>query len=221
MQKQVVVDRFNKVITEAEVIELQFEKHPDGHVDEGVFIGFKLKARLLLENTLGTGSPYLKAFDERVHVGTLYHVGIAKEILKSAAFIIDNDWLTKIEGLISADIFSDFLSMAEHLLNENYKDASAVIIGSTLEEHLRKLCIREGISLTDTKHDGTLTPKKADRLNADLKGAGVYNEIMRKHISYLLDIRNNAAHGKYDQYNKEQVIGMYIDVQSFISTHSL
>ncbi len=37
--------------------------------------------------------------------------------------------------------------MAEYLLKEGYKDPAAVITGSTLEEHLRKLCIKNGIDI--------------------------------------------------------------------------
>jgi hypothetical protein len=48
-----------------------------------------------------------------------------------------------VEELIHADLFSDFLKMAEHLLNQGYKDPSAVLIWSVLEEHLRRSdCLR-------------------------------------------------------------------------------
>ena len=39
---------------------------------------------------------------------------------------------------------NDFLDMAYHLLENDYKDASAVMIGSVLEEHLRQLCNKFG-----------------------------------------------------------------------------
>jgi hypothetical protein len=36
--------------------------------------------------------------------------------------------------------------MAEHLLDEHYKDVAEVIIGSVLEEHLRQLAVTKGIA---------------------------------------------------------------------------
>jgi hypothetical protein len=57
-----------------------------------------------------------------------------------------------------------------------YKDAAAVIAGSTLEEHLRKLAQKNGVAIE--KADGA--PKKADALNADLAGAGAYNKLEQR-----------------------------------------
>jgi hypothetical protein len=51
-------------------------------------------------------------------------------------------YLTSIEELIHADLFADFLDMAEELLKKKYKDAAAVITGSVLEEHLGSLLQR-------------------------------------------------------------------------------
>ena len=38
-----------------------------------------------------------------------------------------------------AELFADFLEMADYLLSEGYKDPAAVLGGSMLEEHLRQL----------------------------------------------------------------------------------
>lgn len=40
-----------------------------------------------------------------------------------------------IQELIHADVFGDFLEMADHLLEEGYKDPAAVLAGGVLEEH--------------------------------------------------------------------------------------
>ena len=47
--------------------------------------------------------------------------------------------------LVSAEIFSDFLEMAAHVLEQDYKDPAAVMIGTVLEENLRQLCHSAGI----------------------------------------------------------------------------
>jgi hypothetical protein len=120
-----------------------------------------------------------------------------------------------VEELVHADVFADFIEMAEELVGKNYKDPAAVITGSVLEEHLRKLAGKHGIS---TAHpDGR--PIKADTLNAELIKAGAYNKLTQKSITAWFDLRNNAAHGHYDEYDRAQVEAMIRDVRSFMERH--
>ena len=102
--------------------------------------------------------------------------------------------------------------MSEYLLSEGYKDPAAVIAGSVLEEHLRKLCIRNGIAVETTGK-----PKKADTLNSELAAKTVYSKLDQKSVTAWLDLRNKAAHGKYSEYNKEQVDLMIKSVRDFLS----
>jgi len=50
--------------------------------------------------------------------------------------------LQSVIEIVHADAFADFLDMADYLLQRGYKDAAAVLAGSVLEEHLRKLAKR-------------------------------------------------------------------------------
>lgn len=118
--------------------------------------------------------------------------------------------LQRVEEIVQADLFADFLEMAEHLLTQGYKDPAAVLVGGVLEEHLRKLCIRSGILTT---HGGR--PKKADTMNAELAAAGIYNKLDQKSVTAWLDLRNKAAHGHYAEYNTEQVRGFLQGVRDF------
>jgi len=118
--------------------------------------------------------------------------------------------------LAHADVFADFLDMAQHLLDANYKDASAVIAGSSLEAHLRALCTKNSIDLEATKTGGEKTAKKADTLNSDLAASGVYDKLEQKTVTAWLDLRNKAAHGKYDAYDAAQVSLLVAGVREFI-----
>jgi hypothetical protein len=106
--------------------------------------------------------------------------------------------------------------MAEHLLQEGYKDPSAVLIGSTLEVHLRELCIANEISLEILNNKEKLVPKKTDVMNADLAKSNVYTGSYQKQITAWLGIRNSAAHGKYDEYSTEEIKLMLQGVRQFI-----
>lgn len=122
-------------------------------------------------------------------------------------------YLTSLEELIHADVFADFLGMSAELLDKKYKDAAAVITGSVLEEHLRKLSARYQVPVE--MPDGS--PRKADTLNADLVKAGAYEKLDQKSVTAWLDLRNDAAHGHYDRYVHEQVALMLDGVRNFIN----
>ena len=65
-----------------------------------------------------------------------------------------------------------------------------------------------------------LEKKKLTRLNEDLAKAGVYNPLQQKLITAMADIRNNAAHGDYDQFTKEDVHRMIEDIERFLLAYS-
>ena len=144
--------------------------------------------------------------------GTLLEVIGALESIK---YELENGLLSDIQKLLQADIFSDFLEMGEHLLKEGYKDAAAVIIGSVLEDTLRKLCDSNGINTVNPKGK----PLTIDPLNSELAKAEVYNKLIQKQITSWADLRNNAAHGHFDKYDDKQVEMMLIFVQTFCADH--
>jgi hypothetical protein len=113
---------------------------------------------------------------------------------------------------VHSDLFSDFLEMAEYLLeDEKLKDPAAVLAGSVLEEHLRKLCAKHSVSLP--------TKPKLDTMNGDLKKQGVYGGIDQKQVTYWAGIRNSAAHGQYTDYTAVQVREMVQGIRNFISRY--
>jgi hypothetical protein len=114
--------------------------------------------------------------------------------------------------LIHAEVFSDFLEMADELQTSGYKVAAAVIAGSVLEDHLRKLGVKSGLAIE--RQDGS--PKKADTLNAELTAEGVYNGLVQKSVTAWLDLRNKAAHGHHDEFDHQHVAALVRDVREFL-----
>jgi hypothetical protein len=66
-------------------------------------------------------------------------------------------------------MFEDLNEMAKHLLHEGYKDAAAVIAGSSLESHLHQLSNKYGVQVDHVAPDGASKHKKADQLNQELR----------------------------------------------------
>lgn len=129
---------------------------------------------------------------------------------------LENDYLKSVAELIHSEVFADYLEMSSYLLSEGYKDASAVIVGSTLEAHLKKLCDKASIGTTFKNAKGKEVSKKADTINAELTKAEVYNKMYQKQITAWLDLRNNAAHGNYEEYEVAEVKLMISGINNFI-----
>jgi len=127
-------------------------------------------------------------------------------------------YLTKLKELAHADVFSDLLETAEYFLNEGHKDPAAVMVGGVLESHLRQLCQKQSppIDTEETTPTGATRAKKAERLNQDLAGVGAYSKFEQKSVTAWLDLRNQAAHGHYNQYATEQVRLFLMGVRDFI-----
>ena len=159
---------------------------------------------------------YYRDFNNRCKDINSYESEKGKGILKAIKQEIDGGWLFTLKNLVTAEVFSDFLEMAKYLLEQNYKDPAAVMIGSVLEEHLRQLCLINAIQV-DTLKNEKMVFKKADQLNSDLATQNIYNKLDQKNVTAWLDLRNKAAHGKYDEYLQTQVELMYSGVLDFIT----
>ena len=82
-------------------------------------------------------------------------------------------------------------------MDAGYFAPAAVVIGSVLEDGLRKICVSNSIELPEKP--------KLDAMNSALAKAGVYNTLTQKKVTALADIRNSAAHGKWAEFDKSDV----------------
>ena len=161
-----------------------------------------------LINLLGEKHTYSEKFKELIKQGYVGHVEAGKGILKALIQDIQGGYLRKIENLISSNVFSDFLEMAEHLLEQGYKDAAASLCGAILEDGLRKICISKGLTLKSVENISSLNQKLSD--------ASIYTRLTQKKLQVWNDVRNNADHGFFDQYTNDDVKDMLKGIQDFL-----
>jgi hypothetical protein len=173
-------------------------------------------ATAAVERIAGKSSSYSRQFEQLCQPISKNPGRVAQRsvgIVKALRSDVDAGFIQTVVELAHADVFADFLEMAEHLLGSNYKDAAAVISGSALEAHIRKLCQKAGIS---TIVPTTENPKKADEMVSDLQKSGSITPIEAKSIRSWLGLRNSAAHGNYTEYLKEEVTLMIAGIQGFM-----
>lgn len=179
------------------------------------------KSKAAIVRIVGDKSEYYKDTEATLKLTYLTEGKKLRRIIGTISALksdLQNDYLKSFSDIIQSEVFSDYLEMAEHLLNEGYKDPAAVLIGSTLEVHLRELCVSNTINIENTNSKGNLVPKKADLMNSDLAKANVYSSAYQKQIIAWLGIRNSAAHGKYSEYSKEEISLMLQGIRQFILT---
>lgn len=186
------------------------------YVQNAPMKGFRAAALSFIDRTYGRAHPHYEQFEKCTahHNKSDAEAGVA--ILEAIAEEIAGGWLLTVKSLVSAEVFADFLEMADHLLESGYKDPAAVMGGSVLEEHLRQLCQKHSVPVEEEK-EGRPIHRKADRLNADLAKANAYTKLDQKLVTAWLDLRNHAAHGKYDLYSADQVTQMLAGVAEFMA----
>jgi len=210
-----IISDYNTIKSKAQFSDLS------GNVEIEEVTSALSKAKAAIVRITGIESEYYKDIEStlkrtNIHEGTkLRNIIGTINALKSD---LENDFLKNIQEIIQSEVFSDYLEMAEHLEKEGYKDPAAVLIGSTLEAHLRELCKSFSIDTEITNSKGKMIPKKSSVMNSDLAKKGTYSSAYQKQITAWLDIRNSAAHGKYSEYSKEEIKLMLQGVRQFILT---
>jgi hypothetical protein len=192
-------------------------KYDDGSdIGETVIRDLQTRCFAAIQRASGTDSIYYKKASEIGETNTHVYEHVAGQVgvVKSLLSDIRNGFLKSLEEIIHGDLFADFLEMAEHLTDNGYKDAAAVIAGSTLESHIRQLCTKFSLPIATVGK-----PIKADTLNADLVKASAYTKLDQKNVTAWLDLRNNAAHGHYASYDAKQVSLMIAGIRDFITRH--
>jgi len=172
-------------------------------------------SRAAIRRIAGLSSEYMKQLDEIADREKHRFIGARLTaiigVVRSLRADLSGGHLQTLAELLHAEVFSDFLEMADYLLTEGYKDPAAIIAGAALEAHLRRLAELHGISLAARDR-----PKKADQLNADLAGLEIYSKLDQKGVTAWLDLRNKAAHGKFADYTREQVALLLEGIRDFM-----
>jgi hypothetical protein len=155
------------------------------------------------------GSAYRQNADRALSRAALYdQAAMLAGVVRSMYAAYLSGFMGSFANLVRADLFDDFLQISDHLLEQGYKDAAAVLAGGVLEEHLRKLCERLGIEILVSDK-----PKPASRMNDEIAARAGYSKLDAKNVTAWLGLRNSAAHGKYSEYTAEQVKVMILGIR--------
>lgn len=143
-------------------------------------------------------------------------------ILTALQYDYVNGYNLDLEEAILANVSSNYMSQAEALLGEgvagqNDHVPAAVLCGAVLENRLRGYCENHDPPLPTTKPNGD--SKTLGALIEELDKIKAFDKQTRKLLKAWSDIRNAAAHGKFDEFTREQVELMLLGVNGFLANH--
>jgi hypothetical protein len=178
------------------------------------YIRIRTQALNLIKISCGEGSEHfteLRRLAEMQNSSDSMHMMFVLGVIKAAFQDFQSGLLFEIESRIRADVLDDFIEQAEYLTKERCHPAAASLAGAVLEDTLRKMCERNGISYPEKT--------KIDTLNATLAKAKVYDKLVQKQITAYADLRNNADHGHFDKLRTEDVEDLIRWLRRFVTEH--
>jgi len=101
--------------------------------------------------------------------------------------------------------------MARYLIDKDYKDPSASLIGAVLEDSLRRICGNSNITVKSDDNISSLNKKLADK--------GIYNRLQQREIETWNKLGDYADHGYFDEYKRDNVQKMLSGVTTFLSNY--
>lgn len=206
-----LIDEGRQILRAAGWNGTDLDQHP-GHHD---YFRFRTEAMNLIRRSCGQESDHyreLKRLAEAKESATnSYYFMHCFGIVEAAHRDFEGGLLFDMRALLEAEILGDFIEQAEVLLTAGYHVPAASLAGAVLEDTLRKLCNKRSVPMPKST--------KIDNLNAELARAGVYDKLVQKRITALADIRNNADHGHFDKFKREDVDDMVKWLRSFAADY--
>jgi hypothetical protein len=220
LQQEKILERLQELVRRGDELRVQ-----QGRDEYGKYVADKQSAERWLTNCLsvlrllGEGAPHTARFSEAVAraqqwVTYLSNFDTMLGIVKAAAEDVEAGFLGERDLLLTADAFQSFLEQADYLLEQGYKDPAAMLAGAVLESTLRKMCEVRAIPTDRQDKIGTLNDKLGKHHQPR-----AYSSAYHKQITTWADLRNNADHGRFGEYDREQVAAMITGVREFAARH--
>lgn len=192
--------------------------------EQGKLQGWRLKYFSLLHHIIPPNHFHRELLDETESYFDASDLNLGIDRLKGLKDDFQKGFLGDLGLEIEAAIVADYMGQAEQLLADGQSGKydhvpAAVLAGAVLEKSLRTLCDKQSPSISTVNNNGkplTLTP-----LIDVLKKNNVFNELTAKQLRAWADIRNSAAHGQFDEFNRSDVDRMIQGINDFLATHMI
>ncbi len=171
-----------------------------------------MKVGNIVESVFGVNSPHVRHLKELLPNG-VRPIQRSRDVLPVIGLLygalddLEKGYLIGQEFLIAGEVLDSVLVQARYLLEAGYKDPAAILGRVVIENTLKRLARNSGID----------NAQKACAINNELKKAGKYAQPQWRLIQVWLDIGNAAAHGKLNDYNKDDVEQLLDGIEGFVA----
>jgi len=179
-------------------------------VNEQLFHDFRISGLSLLSRIFGISSEYYKSFKSEVTSPGSSRTKRGLGILSAAAADLQGNWIETTGGAISSEILTDFLHMAKNHLDGNNLPGVAVLAGAVLEEHLRRLCLANNISIINDR-SASAAAKKPLQLSSEAYKKKIYDRNQYKKLISWLELCNSA-----DELSGKKIEDMLVGIGEFL-----
>jgi hypothetical protein len=204
--REAIIQKFARLLEKIGECMKELHGREGGVISPIAYFEVRASALNLLARTAGETSIYYR---ELYGMGSV-NPGIVTGLLTAAMTDYREGFMADANLLVSAEVFSDFLTQAEILLEHDYKDAAAVVIRAVLEDGLRRVCVSKGVAVKP--RDGV------DDLAKALAKSNVLTAVQVSEIDAKRLIGNHAAHGRFTEYTKADVEAFHEFVQRLLAT---
>src|SRR5262245_45467883 len=145
MEKAIIIERSAALVAMGERVVRSNRPAPEGvmgsdRVDSAEFYEWSAASLSFLHMVFSEAQhPHFRTFKEHVNGPFARDATQGLGILKAAYDELQKGFVGKLQNLVAAHIFTDFLEMAVHLREAGYKDAAASLGGAVLEDGLRRI----------------------------------------------------------------------------------
>ncbi len=211
---QAALDRLDALIAAASVLAVAAPDE-DGLYSSGFYTEFArwhTRALACIEDLTPGRGPFLSAFTKATSQAGDLVAGEGAGILTALRQDVADGYLRRTVALIAAEVFDDFLEMAQHLLDYGYTAPATSLAGAVLEDGLRRI----------GSNSGKVTVRPSDdlqSLNTKCADSGLYTQLERKRIGVWADIRNIADHGRFADLHETDARDLVQGVREFLTAY--
>ena len=143
-------------------------------------------------------------------------------ILKAIKEDFEQGFLGNLTVKIESEIAVDYMEQAEQLLIEGRPGQydhipAAVLSGAVLEKALKTLCHKQNPPIPIIKKNGV--PLTLNPLIDELKKVDIFNDLKAQQLRSWASIRNQAAHGNFEEFNRSDVENMINSIKDFLTEY--
>jgi hypothetical protein len=180
-------------------------------VDSSSFAEWRSQSLTFLTSLLPAEHVYVQSFENEVTKAQMGDVQEGLGILRAVREDLVDGHLVNIRVLVSAEVFTDFLDMAEHLIENGYLIPAASLCGAVLENGLRRIATGVGLAVRARDDLSSLNQKCARKR--------VYTTLVQKQVQVWIDVRNKADHGEFSEVKEHDVRDVHAGVSRFLADY--